>query len=164
MSTSLTIIQRFHKSYKINKVTGCWDWQQSTCKKGYGYFSIKGKTVKAHRVSYLFLVGRIRKPFICHSCDNTSCVNPKHLFNGTRSDNMKDCYNKGRGAFQVHKNTFVKKGNSHKDAKLSYKKAAWIRKNFDRNNPELTLKALANKFKVSTKAIWQVVKGKTWNR
>lgn len=33
---------------------------------------------------------------IMHSCDNRLCVNPAHLAIGTRSENMKDAYNKGR--------------------------------------------------------------------
>jgi hypothetical protein len=32
----------------------------------------------------------------CHSCDNTFCINPDHLFVGTRIVNMQDARAKGR--------------------------------------------------------------------
>jgi hypothetical protein len=33
---------------------------------------------------------------MCHKCDNPLCINPEHLFVGTRKDNVDDCINKGR--------------------------------------------------------------------
>lgn len=43
--------------------------------------------------------------FICHKCDNTSCVNPKHLFCGTRQDNINDMMIKKR-ARHFQKNNY----------------------------------------------------------
>jgi DNA invertase Pin-like site-specific DNA recombinase len=40
--------------------------------------------------------------FVCHSCDTKLCVNPRHLFIGSHSDNVADA---------VSKKTIYKSGN-----------------------------------------------------
>ncbi|MGL5735542.1 MAG: HNH endonuclease signature motif containing protein [Beijerinckiaceae bacterium] len=51
----------------------------------------------AHRLFAKHYKGPIHpKLEVCHHCDNPPCVNPAHLFVGTKSDNQRDCERKGR--------------------------------------------------------------------
>lgn len=53
--------------------------------------------------------------FACHKCSNKACVNPDHLYWGTRSDNTKDMFKEG-----VH--NFLKmdlRGENHPLSKIS---------------------------------------------
>jgi hypothetical protein len=90
------MIRRFWD--KVEKSDGCWNWKASKNKQGYGRFGIAaGQSVNAHRVSYAIANGPIPIGlFICHVCDNPSCVNPDHLFAGTRQDNIDDMMIKKR--------------------------------------------------------------------
>ena len=87
--------QRFWK--KVNKTKNCWLWIGCISKYGYGKIGANGKTLLAPRVSWKIHFGQIPKGFcVLHKCDNSRCVNPKHLFLGTQADNIHDMYKKGR--------------------------------------------------------------------
>ncbi len=91
-----SILKRFWE--KVEKSDGCWIWKAFKNKQGYGRIGIAaGECVNAHRLSYVIHKGQIPEDhFICHTCDNPSCVNPEHLFTGTRQDNINDMMIKKR--------------------------------------------------------------------
>ena len=77
-------------------------------REGYGLFWFRKENHGAHRISYCIFnddckINILEKKgiyavYICHSCDNTSCVNPTHLFIGDAFSNMQDMMKKGRQA------------------------------------------------------------------
>jgi len=76
---------------------GCWVWMGTTTVRGYGQIEHKTKKLYAHRASYEAFVGEIPQGmYVCHTCDNVSCVNPNHLFLGTQKQNLQDMVRKGR--------------------------------------------------------------------
>ena len=94
------IRQRFWEKVIIAKPEDCWLWQGARRQQygqEYGRFLYQAKIHLAHRISYLFTYG----PFldddcVLHKCDTPPCVNPTHLFLGTRNDNNIDKAKKGR--------------------------------------------------------------------
>ena len=97
--------ERIRNSVCIDSSSGCWLWLPAKDTRwGYGYLWINhgiswkdGKLVKASRLSYGLFNGEIGRDMqVLHRCDVPACVNPEHLFLGSQSDNMVDCYRKGR--------------------------------------------------------------------
>lgn len=83
---------------QVLKTDTCWLWQGSLRNKRYGYIQYKGHRVGVHVFSYM-LAHNLEAPpelNILHKCDDTLCVRPEHLFEGTHADNMRDMISKGR--------------------------------------------------------------------
>lgn len=87
---------------KVLKTDDCWIWMGWKDKDGYGGLTINKKQWRAHRWIYQHINGPIKKGlFICHRCDNPSCVNPEHLFEASHTENMLDSIKKGRHSRQI---------------------------------------------------------------
>ena len=74
--------------------SGCWLWIASCTRAGYGHMWNGLRFVYAHRLSYLIYVGGYSKwhgHLVGHRCDVPHCINPDHLFAGTRLENIHDC-------------------------------------------------------------------------
>lgn len=139
---------------------GCWEWVGSKNRDGYGLFSTPDRrTMGAHRMSYILSVGPIPSGmFVCHHCDNRSCVRPDHLFVGTPADNTADCRAKGRMC-GPH-NPVPRYGTDQKSAKLNPAKvrelvSLWL-------TGEYTAKEVVSRFGVSDRALWAIIQGRNW--
>lgn len=89
-------LEAFESQIIKDDISGCWLWRGANSQ-NYGVISINSKKIRANRFSYEHYYGTFdNKLIVCHHCDNPACVNPIHLFLGSQSDNMKDCFKKGR--------------------------------------------------------------------
>lgn len=129
---------------------GCWVWTGTTNEKGYGVYGDFKKTKRAHH----FLLPSPLKDgeCACHTCDNPACVNPAHLFIGSRADNNRDMRLKGR--------QYIKDGEGHPNVKLKEWQAK-IAKACPRKFGLAS--ALGRVFGVNRAAIRDIQHGRNWS-
>jgi hypothetical protein len=75
----------------------CWIWNGANDRNVYRQFWLNGRNVQATHIA-LALDGRPLRPGFdaLHHCDNKPCCNPRHLYEGTDVDNVRDMYQRGR--------------------------------------------------------------------
>ena len=83
--------ERFHSKF-IELPNGCHQWQGPLDKDGYGYFFLRRKSRRAHRVAWYMQRGGIPEGMVInHICRNRWCVNPQHMQLLTpRENNLQD--------------------------------------------------------------------------
>lgn len=140
----------------VTKGDGCWGWTGAT--NGQDNRAKLGNRIAA-RVAWELTNGPIPKgKWVLHRCDNPNCVRPDHLFLGTRADNMRDAFEKGRGNFQRNPD-LLPRGEQHQKAKLTEAQAAEI---YKRRHAGERVKVLALEFEVSGPTITNIAQGKYW--
>ena len=125
---------------KVDKKTGCWNWEGYINDKGYGVLTVKGKTYKAHYYIHRLYkkVKSVKGKELDHVCRNKKCVNPNHLRYITHTENVR------RG---LH-------------LKLSMDKAKLIRYLYKIG---YKMKYIAKLYDVTYATIYNVIKRYTWD-
>lgn len=144
-------LRKFYNLQHSDEWTGCVEWMGGKDKNGYGMFYDEGKTHKAHRIAYLLHYGNIPNGLcVCHSCDNSSCVNPYHLWAGTAGQNNKDRHQKGRS-----RNNQAP-GEGHHMAKLTEEVVLSIRQD------KRPLKEISQEYNISMCQVSRIRNKKVW--
>lgn len=143
------LAQRFWNKVKRGSSNICWEWTGAKTPGGYGVISPtpigKGPCL-AHRVSWFLKYGvDPGKNCVCHRCDNPGCVNPAHLFLGSRRDNAVDCTKKGRRKSVLTEERV-------KDLRMLYATGRY------------TMVELAEFYGIAQPTVSVIIAGKSWKR
>lgn len=134
-----------------------------------------------HRFVYEYIhkIKLSKDIFVCHTCDNPPCINPKHLFAGTAKDNAQDMLKKGRSStkWQIgKKNGNYKHGHYSKydpnplpkatfeqlnGRKLTYEQVVNI-KNLLKTRGDKSLKDLAKELNIKEHLLHDINCGRTY--
>lgn len=141
---------RFWERVAVKSPSECWPWLGSVDRDGYGRASLKGKKMLASRLAYILATGKNPEDLlVCHHCDNPPCCNPSHLYAGTKSDNERDKFKRGK----------THRGEKNPAGKLSEDQVQNIRRLFDKG---MTNVAIGKMMGVHHSTISKIRTGGSW--
>jgi hypothetical protein len=151
-----TIQERFDAKVERIPFMDCHVWTAATNKFGYGKFAIGNNDwIFAHRFAFERAKGEIPVgKYVLHTCDNSMCVNPDHLYAGDYKQNAKDRENRNRGNHVY--------GERHGRNKLSADHVLMIRKEYQTG--KFSFRQLGKIYGVDGKTVADIVRNKLWQR
>lgn len=140
---------------------GCWYWTGYIMPNGYGQVGRNHKVYLTHRYAFLLTHGWLPADRdICHTCDCRRCVNPDHLWVGTRAENLADMRRKGRRpvAFPVKADN---RGERQGRATITDAQALQIRRDWAAGKyPSMT--QMARVLGIQRNTVNRVIRRETW--
>lgn len=116
LQVGISLMRRLYGATAIDS-SGCWIWNGRIMKvPGYGVIAVgRAGQISTHRASFsAFGVNPIPNGLcVLHRCDVRRCINPAHLFLGTKKDNSQDMLKKGRHYSHTRTLTHCPKGHPY---------------------------------------------------
>jgi len=141
---------RFWNRVEEGAERDCWVWTASKSR-GYGQIRFDGELWKAHRLSMLLHGEDPSGKNVLHTCDNKACVNPNHLYFGSKRDNMIDAIENGK----------LPEYDGWNRPKLNGEKVKEIRSKYKAG--EYSQMELAEEYGVHPTSICNAINGVTWS-
>lgn len=146
----MTDVERFWS--RVIKTETCWLWPVvPPSANGYGRAWFRGDTRRPHKIAWILTHGEVPDGLnVLHHCDVRHCVNPSHLFLGTKRDNALDAVAKRRNCF----------GEKHGMSKVTFDSAHEMRVALTQFG--VKQKHLAQLFKIDPRTVGDLIHGRMW--
>ena len=133
----------------------CVLWPYSQMRDGRGMATVDGQKMSTNRAAWLANGRPLEKSQVVrHSCDNSQCVNLRHLLAGTQRENVEDCIRRGRKV--------VLYGENNRTSVLTEKQVKEIRFLYCPGDSNWGARPLARRYGVAKTTVNQLLKGETW--